>query len=103
MERTLITGGLNLLKEFLILHIRMKFSPVIRNDDVFQTYDTLTGHQLADLAGRSLFQSFKEADKVFARYGYPCTLACLADGLRDYPKWVRFVKRQKERYDIQLH
>lgn len=77
--------------------------PEIRNDDILQTTDTLTAAQKSDLRGRSMFEAFLEADSVFDRYSYPCTLAVIAEGVRDYPQWVRFIRNHSDRYHIQLH
>ena len=75
----------------------------IRNDDVLQTTETTTAHQRADLDGRTLFEAFLEADDLFKKYEYPCTLAICADGLFGNKEWVAHLKAHKERYRFELH
>lgn len=75
----------------------------IRNDDVLQTMKTTTAHQRADLRHRSLMETFIEADRPFATYNYPCTLAVLAEGLISEGEWVYFIKKNIDRYKIELH
>jgi peptidoglycan/xylan/chitin deacetylase (PgdA/CDA1 family) len=77
--------------------------PEIRNDDVLQTLKTTTSAQRRDLEGRTLFEAFLEADKVFEEYDYPCTLAVLAEGIDEEPEWVEHILKNKDRYVIELH
>ena len=56
--------------------------PTIRNDDVLQS-SMFTPHQRDDIHGRDLFQLFLVADV--------------------FPEWTEHIKKNKHRYDIQLH
>lgn len=73
----------------------------LRNDDVLQTL-RLSQNQKR-VAGDKLFEMFLEADKVFEKYNYPCTLAVLAEGIINCPEWVEHIKKNKHRYVIELH
>lgn len=75
----------------------------IRCDDVLQTLASITHHQRDDLRGRSLFETFQNADRVLEEFNYPCTLAVLAEGIDSEPEWVDLIKRNKHRYKIELH
>jgi len=77
--------------------------PEIRNDDVLQIMATTTKPQRADLDGRTLFEAFLEADAVFEKYQYPCTLAVLAEGIPHEPEWVEHIRKNIYRYNIELH
>ena len=50
-----------------------------------------------------MFDLFLEADKPFAKYNYPCTLAICAEGIDIYPEWVNYIIKNKHRYKIELH
>ena len=83
-------------------------SPVeIRDDDVLQ-YHFWTRQSRKYLkewreGGKTPFELFLEADKPFAEYNYPCILAMLSDGIDYYPEWVEYIKKNKDRYIIELH
>ena len=70
---------------------------------MLQTMATTNGHQMHDLGKRGLFEAFLEADQVFKKYNYPCTLAVLAEGIDSEPMWVDHIKRNLHRYTIELH
>src|SRR3990167_234937 len=72
----------------------------IRNDDVLQS-SMFTPHQRDDIAGRDLFQLFLKADRYFGDFRQ--TLAVISDGIEVFPEWTEHIKRNKHRYDIQLH
>ena len=74
--------------------------PTIRNDDVLQS-SMFTPHQRDDIHGRDLFQLFLEADRHFG--DYPQTLAVVSEGIEVFPEWTEHIKKNKHRYDIQLH
>lgn len=81
----------------------MKSGPEIRNDDVLQMIDSTTYNQRKDLDGRTLFEAFLEADAVFEKYNYPCTLAVLSEGIQREPHWVKHIRANMHRYKIELH
>ena len=80
-----------------------KPGPEIRNDDVLQTFMSVTKHQRSDLRGRTLFECFWHSDKMFEKYQYPCTLAVLAEGIDYNSEWVEHIKKYKHRFKIELH
>ena len=73
----------------------------IRNDDVLQA-SLFTPHQLRDINGRDLFGLFLEADSYFENF-LTQTLAIVSEGIEAFPEWVEHIKKNKQRYDIQLH
>lgn len=74
----------------------------IRSDDVLQSADfTYTQKKVA--REKTMFEWFKEADKVFERYNYPCILAVLSEGIDREPEWVEYIKERQDRYVIDLH
>ena len=75
--------------------------PEIRNDDVLQS--THLSQRQKRVAYNQLFEMFLEADRVFEKYNYPCTLAILAEGIKHCPKWVEHIKKNQHRYKIELH
>ena len=81
----------------------LKGGPEIRMDDVLQIPNSITAHQMNDLGDRKLFDAFLDADDVFKKYGYPCTLAILADGIDFYPAWTWYIQENLYRYNIELH
>lgn len=80
----------------------MNVFPEIRNDDILQVTG-VTHAQARDMDGRSLFECFLEADKIFEEYQYSCTLAVLSEGIVLYRGWVKHIKRNIKRYKIELH
>lgn len=76
---------------------------IIRNDDVLQVRYNITKHQGYDLDGRTTWECFQEADKVFEEYQYPCLLAVLTEGIDTQPEWVAHIKKNLHRYEIQMH
>ena len=76
--------------------------PEIRYDDILQVTG-ITHAQTRDMDGRSLFECFLEADKVFKEYKYPCTLAVLSEGIYQYPDWVEYIKKNSDRFKIESH
>lgn len=75
--------------------------PEIRNDDVLQV--THLSQRQKRVANGRLFEMFLEADKVFEKYNYPCTLAVLGEGIKHCPEWVDHIKKNIHRYKIELH
>lgn len=82
--------------------MKLPIWPVIRNDDVLQIAG-MTKHQLADMRGRTLFECFLEADKVFEKYNHECLLAINAEGIDVEHEWVEHLKKNKHRYVFELH
>lgn len=76
-------------------------NPEIRCDDVLQS-NHLSQRQKKVANGR-LFEMFLEADKIFEKYNYPCTLAILAEGIKHCPEWTEYIKKNQRRYKIELH
>ena len=74
----------------------------IRDDDILQL-GGITHHQQDDMAGKSLWELFLEADDMFNKTNYPCILAVCADGIPVYKDWVRHIKNNRHRYKIELH
>lgn len=79
----------------------MRNLPEIRADDVGQM-SMFTSAQKEALKEKSMFEWFLEADAVFEKYNYPCTLAILSEGMDDQ-KWVDHIKENIHRYKIELH
>lgn len=73
-----------------------------RNDDVLLTYPT-TNSMRKCLRHNTYFGHFKETDKLFKKGNTPCTLAILADGIDENPDWVKYIKRNRHRYVIEMH
>lgn len=63
--------------------------PKIRIDDVLQ-FGRFSSSQLNAFAIRSPFEWFKIA--TLGWEDYPLILAVIADGIDEYPEWVRFIK-----------
>ena len=78
------------------------YKPEIRMDDVLQLTG-LSKNQEKNMGGKPLFKLFLEADEMFKKYDYPCTLAICADGINAYPGWVEYIKNNIHRYKIGLH
>jgi hypothetical protein len=76
--------------------------PEIRNDDVLQC-SLFTNEQKKAAKKKSMFEWFLEADELFEKYDYPCTLVVLEEGLNNEPKWVEHIKKNIHRYKIELH
>lgn len=74
----------------------------LRNDDVLQV-GFGSAHQAYRLREKTAWEWFKEADKPFAKYNYPCTLVTLSDGIEYWPEWVEYIKKNLHRYKIELH
>ena len=74
----------------------------IRNDDVLQV-GWSSFHHYCRLINKSSWEWFLEADKIFEKYNYPCTLVVLADGIEKLPHWVEHIKKNQHRYKIELH
>ena len=74
----------------------------IRNDDVLQV-NPVSAKQRSAIKKKDWFQRFLEADKIFEKYNYPCTLAILSEGIDVYPEWVEHIKKNLHRYKIELH
>lgn len=79
-----------------------QFFPEIRNDDVLQVR-RITVHQALSIGTKDLLTHFLEADELFKKYDYPCTLAIVAEGIEYYPYWVKYIKKNIHRYKIELH
>ena len=75
---------------------------VIRNDDVLQIGGA-SHHQRKAFKIKTPFEWFLEADEVFKEYQYPCTLAILSEGIKEYPEWVKYIIKNQHRYTIELH
>jgi len=73
-----------------------------RNDDVLQVEPVSKAQRLA-WQDRPPFLHFLEADKIFNKYNYPCTLAILSEGIDEFPDWVEYIKQHQSRYIIELH
>jgi len=73
-----------------------------RNDDILQV-EVFSHKQGRRLNPKIAFDLFKECDKIFERYDYPCILAVLSEGIDYYPEWVEYIKKNKHRYQIELH
>lgn len=71
-------------------------------DDVLQD-EIFSEHQKKALRTNSLYGHFLETDKVLADFGVPCTLAVLSEGIDKSPLWVKHIKRNQNRYKIELH
>ncbi len=74
----------------------------IRNDDVLQA-GNFSKDQVNKFSRKMPFLYFLEADEVFRKYNYPCTLAVLAEGIDKNWNWVDYIKRNQHRYKIELH
>ena len=75
----------------------------IRIDDVL-LYQTLTSTMARALKDRgSWFEQFKEFDKFFEKHKIKTILAILTDGIEQYPEWIEYIKKNKERYQIEIH
>ena len=80
----------------------MKNLVEIRCDDVLQT-SLLTKDQIKRTQNKTLFEWFKEIDKVFEEYNYPMTLAILEEGIDKNPEWTEYIKKNQHRYKIEMH
>lgn len=83
------------------------FPVQIRNDDILQaTLWTKQGRKYLIQyreGGKTPFELFLEADKPFEQYQHPCILAVLSEGIEVYSEWVDYIKKNKHRYQIELH
>lgn len=78
--------------------------PQIRNDDILQVSCIKKDMRRAfQSTGKTLFELFLEADKMFAKNNYPCILAILSEGIDIFPDWVEHIKKNINRYKIELH
>jgi len=79
----------------------------IRCDDVLQyhLWSKQGRKYLSDWRpdGKTPFELFKQADRLFDKYNYPCILAILSEGIDKYPEWVDYIKKYQHRYIIELH
>lgn len=82
--------------------MKSKYSVEIRCDDVLQT-SLFSGPQKRYFGIKPPFEWFKEADQLFEQYNYPCTLAVLAEGIDKCSDWVDYIKKNQNRYKIELH
>jgi len=73
-----------------------------RCDDVLQ-YDSWGRTQRWLFSKKDPFECFKEVDKIFKKYNFPCILAIVAQGIDMYPEWVQYIKDNQHRYKIELH
>lgn len=78
------------------------FDVEIRCDDVLQRW-LWTDQSAKHLKKATPFELFLEADKVFEKYQYPCTLAVITDGILIHKEWVEHIKKNIHRYNIELH
>lgn len=74
----------------------------IRIDDIL-LYETLTTTMQKALEKGSWFEQFKEFDKFFEEHNIMTILAVCADGIPQYPEWVEYIKKNKDRYHIEMH
>ena len=74
----------------------------IRADDVLQ-YGLWTDQSRKHIRDKTPFELFLEADKIFEKYQFPCTLAIITDGIEKFPEWVEHIKKNIHRYNIELH
>ena len=74
----------------------------LRDDDILEI-GFGSAHHAYRLRVKNAWEWFKEADKVFEEYNYPCTLAVLSEGIDYWKEWVEHIKRNLHRYKIELH
>jgi hypothetical protein len=74
----------------------------IRIDDVL-LYKELTTIMQKALNQGSWFEQFKEFDKFFEKNNIKTILAVCVDGIDQYPEWVEYIKKNKDRYQIEMH
>ena len=80
----------------------MKEEIEIRIDDVL-LWQTLTTTMQRALGKGSWFDQFKEFDQFFEKNNIKTILAICADGINKYPEWVEYIKKNKDRYQIEMH
>lgn len=74
----------------------------IRFDDVL-LLDNLTGSMKNSLRYDTFFGHFMKADKFLENNNLHCILTLMAEGIEEYPEWVKYIKLRKHRYTIELH
>lgn len=78
--------------------------PILRNDDILQASRfTKDMQRTLKSTGKTLFELFLDADRMFAESGCSCTLAVLSEGVDVYRDWVKHIKDNGNRYKIELH